>query len=145
MSQVELIQFALVNVNTEQFAVIESVEIDESKMGVQYGSTVSTNYINKAIRSSFKTVFMSGDEPFMIVEGSAHFVIADESWKSCIVDDKGTVELPKDFIAHIISIAVGLTRGILHAKTTDTGYCKYFIPLVNLDDLGIEELTIDPE
>ena len=40
-----------------------------------------------------------------------------------------------NFIRHLSAISIGTARGILHAKTENTAYNKYFLPTININEL----------
>ena len=43
----------------------------------------------------------------------------------------------------MVSIALGTCRGILHAKTENTEYNKYYLPLIDPETFNGEDLVIE--
>ena len=51
------------------------------------------------------------------------------------------VSFPKGFMAHLAVITVGTTRGVLHAKTENSKFNKYFLPTINVNELVKNDIS----
>jgi len=61
----------------------------------------------------------------MIVGVQCNFYITQESLDENLVDNKYI--FPLGFITHLAVIAVGTARGVLHSKTENTPYNRYWL------------------
>ena len=131
------IGFSLNKINTLQFAIIESAFDDKNeKYGIETNLGFGVDTENASVMSSVKFQFEQDNNPFLIIEASCEFNVADEFWTK--FNGKDSVTLPKGFMAHLAMLTVGTTRGILHAKTKDTPFNKFILPTINVSEM-IEE------
>ena len=79
----------------------------------------------------------------MILESTCHFKVEPSDWER--ISDSGSVDVtvPKYVIMNMVSIALGTCRGILHAKTENTEYNKYYLPLIDPETFNGEDLVIE--
>ena len=76
------------------------------------------------------------------MEIGCHFEIIEEHWDSLFNKETKELKLPKALALHLVMLTVGTLRGVLHAKTENTPYNKFFIPTINVNDLVKEDLLI---
>lgn len=130
------INFNLLNVSTTQFAIInEPPQIGENlnvTTNFRFGFDVEKRGIGVFTQFTFLN---STNVPFLLIEGSCHFQIFEKDWDTLINNEKNSITLPKGFAAHLFMLCIGTTRGILHTKTENTEYNKFFIPLFNVTKL----------
>lgn len=69
-----------------------------------------------------------------ILEIANHFQIDENSWKSFEIKD-GKLILPQGFATHLLVFTLGTLRGVLHAKTENTEFNKYFLPTINTTEM----------
>lgn len=79
---------------------------------------------------------------FLILEVVCIFKIADESWNDVFDAAETKVTLPKGFAAHLAAVAVGVARGVLHAKTEQTILNRFMIPLINVAENFTEDIVL---
>ena len=127
--------FALNKITTEQFAVIEDIEINEDTIRLGTSFRFAANENDKLIAVFARFSFDSNDKPFIIIEAGCHFKIVDQSWKEMLDVETNTLIVPKVFLNHFAMLTVGTTRGILHAKTENTCYNKYVLPTINVTEI----------
>lgn len=137
------IAFALLGMSTDQFATISDPTTDEG--GLEISSAIKTDYKERYVGIGLLIKFTSGGDVFLQIESSTHFEIAEESWMLLSADNSQDVTLPKDFLSHLMTIAVGTTRGILHGKTDGTAFNKYFLPLIDVSKLDAVDVVIPKE
>lgn len=136
--------FALIKLSTEQFAMLDSdiksedtdnaIELEtQIKFGIDSTENVFTVY------PFFK--FKKEDTPFLIIETGCHFAIMKEFWDSLISD--GQMTIPKGLVTHFSVIAVGTTRGVLHAKTDGTKFNDYLLPTINLNHIITDDIKLN--
>jgi hypothetical protein len=141
MSESKLpINFAIADVQTVQFAIIEA-GYNESNTDIHLisGFKFGYNETGKTVMASPRFSFEQDGVSFLILEISCVFRIADESWQAMFNSETPSLTLPKGFAAHIAAIAIGAARGVLHAKTEQTPFNKFIIPLIN----AVENITED--
>ena len=136
----ELVKYALIGITTEQFATIS--EPKESEFGLNVSISIKSDYENRGIGLNLSLKFVESESVFMIVETTTHFVIDAEWWDHKSNGGQDNVVLDKDFITHLLTIAIGVTRGVVHAKTENTPFNRYIVPLINVSELGGEDVII---
>lgn len=142
MAMQDSIRFSLVGVTTEQFAKIFEPEVEEN-IELNISITVNSNYLNGAIAVTPKVSFGESEKPFLILESTCHFKVEPSDWER--ISDSGNVDviIPKYVIMNMVSIALGTCRGILHTKTENTEYNKYYLPLIDPETFNGEDLVIE--
>ncbi len=137
------ISFALRNITTEQFALIEDAEVNDSKVKVESNLRFGANKNEKLISTFANFSFNTNDNPFIIIEVGCHFIIKDDSWRDLLDEDSLLLKCPKGFIRHLVVLTVGTVRGVLHAKTEDTNYNKFFLPTINVTEMIKEDVVFN--
>jgi len=136
------IAFAFIGVKTEQFAIIQNDFNNKAPVGgglqVKFGVNVQEN----TVAQFSKFTFEQEGKPIMIIEVSCHFAIEPENFKSINNTELNQVVLPQEFAAHIVTITVGATRGVLHTKVENTIFNQFLIPLVNVTEVVTEDVII---
>ena len=144
MSEVKQISFTLGNIRTEQFAMFEDV-ISSHKGTLEINNTgnvsVGGDPANRIIAISVQSDFKIEEKTAMTIKVVTTFIIEPSSWK--MLKKSNIVTLPKDFVIHLESIALSITRGVLAAKTEGTYFSSYMIPLVDMTDLVKDDVSIN--
>jgi len=142
MSDNKLISFNLLSVSTEQFAIIGDPPQKDEGINVTTKFRFGFDQNNRGIGVFTQFTFSnSSNSPFLLVEGGCHFQIAQSDWDSLKNEENNSIVLPKGFVAHLLMICVGTTRGLLHSKTENTPFNKFFIPLLNVTKLVEKDLV----
>lgn len=143
MENKDQISFGLRQITTEQFAIIESA-FDESKTNFELGTGLRFGFnTDKRIITPLLAINFSQDKnPFLLLEIGCHFEIIEEHWKNLFNTDTLELKLPKELARHLVMLTVGTLRGVLHAKTENTPFNKFFIPTINVNDLVKEDILI---
>jgi hypothetical protein len=139
------IDFSLLGIKTEQFALEEENYSSKGKTGLSTSLQFKFEPSDKQIGvfSTFK--FLQSKKIFVKIEVSCHFKVGDESWNTFIQLDESKLVVPKDFLAHLATITTGTTRGILFSKTEGTIFSKYIIPIINVVDQIEDDASLDLE
>lgn len=137
------IGFALNNITTEQFAVIESAFIKGNAVDLKAGLRFGINKDKKIISILFSTNFIQEKSPFLIIEVGCHFKIINQTWNDFLTEDKTELTAPKGFISHLAMLTIGTARGVLHSKTENTSYNDFLLPTINVADLVKKEVTFN--
>ena len=137
------ISFGLRRITTEQFAVIESA-LDESKDSIEISTALRFGFnIEKRIITPLFTVNFNQDKnPFLLLEIGCHFEIFQEHWDEMYSTEQQEIKLSKGLAMHLVVLCTGTLRGVLHAKTENTPYNKYFLPTINVNELIKEDIII---
>lgn len=127
------IRFKLLTVKTDQYATFEEnfTKGEDIKLGT--GFEFKMNIVKKQVGTFATFSFEQNKEVFLKLQISCHFEIEPESWNECSTDSK--VILPKKFLAHLAMLSVGTARGVLHAKTENTIFNKFCLPLIDVSNL----------
>jgi hypothetical protein len=141
----EIYSFRLNKIKTEQFAVLEeNLNKKNETIHLVSSNTFGANIVEKiiAVRANFK--FLSEQNIFLVLEISCLFMIEDISWKKFhSTDSTNLVVVPKNLATHLLVLTVGTARGILHAKTENTDYNKFFLPVLDVSNLIQEDVVIN--
>jgi hypothetical protein len=143
MENKEQISFILRKISTEQFAIIESA-FDESKENIELGTSLrfGFNTDKRIIIPLLGVNFNQNKSPFLLLEIGCHFEIIEEHWNNLFNSDTKELKLPKGLITHLVMLSIGTLRGVLHAKTENTPFNKFFLPTINVNDLVKEDFLI---
>lgn len=133
------IGFKLLQIKTEQFAILESKVSEKYKL--KTNCQIGLDEKKRVIVWFFEFQFMSGATPFIILKTSSHFEIMEASWKEAL--NKKKVHFEKNFLLHLAVISVGAARGVLVAKTENTKFSSYLLPTIDLTKMITEDLVID--
>jgi len=136
------IKFGLRKITDGQFATVDSVEIHEDSIKLNFGFGFGVNEDLRFVGCNAKFEFLSKDLPFIILNVRCDFEIASDSWESIIDAELKTITLPVSLITHLAVLTVGTARGILHCKTQGTIFNKYFLPTLNVAESLKENIVI---
>lgn len=143
MENKDQISFGLRQITTEQFAIIESA-FDEGKDSIELGTGLRFGFnTDKRIVTPLLAINFSQEKsPFLLLEIGCHFEIIVEHWHNLFNSDTKELKLPKELARHLVMLTIGTLRGVLHAKTENTPFNKFFIPTINVNDLVKDDLVI---
>ncbi len=133
------IQFSIVRVSTEQFAIVEEAFKEGEPINLGTNIRFAVDRSNRVVAVFCQFKFEQKGIPFLKVEVSNHFLIAPGSWKAFLRDDVTTV-IPKGFLVHLGMITVGTARGVLHTKTEGTRFNEFILPTINVVDIVKEDV-----
>jgi hypothetical protein len=143
MESKDQISFGLRKITTEQFAIIESA-FNESEANFELGTGLRFGFsTEKRIVTPLLAInFSQNKNPFLLLEIGCHFEIVEDYWKNLFHSDTFELKLPKDLARHLVMLTVGTLRGVLHAKTENTPFNKFFIPTINVNELVEDDILI---
>ena len=136
-----LINFKLVKIKTDQFAIIEGKEPEEKEFQVDVSFGFKINPENRIISMIGEISYERSENPFIKLNVSCNFQIEEESWKT-IFESDSTFRIPKDFATHLAVVVIGTARGVLHAKLEDTPYNHFFLPTIDLSGTFKDDVVI---
>ena len=135
------ISYRFSKITTQQFAIIEDVYNSEDEVNVKWNLGFNcldgTFIVNGTTRFEFLT---NQNTPFIIVEVKCDFDIITPD--PDMVKNNTIVKLPKVFGINLLSIMIGVTRGIMHAKTENTIFNKYIVPLIKLEEFVTDDISL---
>lgn len=137
------IKYALKGVSIEQFATIFEPQKDNSALNLTV--PIRTNYASHTLGVGANIQFLEDEKPFLVAEVFCHFEIGSDSWRELSSDNTKDVVLPKNFVRMLVAIAISTCRGVLSAKTENTAFAKYLVPLVELGSDAGEDMVIRVE
>ena len=126
--------FKLLKITTVQFAVIENAFVESEPIKLGAGVNYGIDEKNKVITCFVRFQFLINESPFLIIHVKCDFGIEDNAWMSFISTDKKEIKFPIGFVRHLAVLSVGTARGILHSKTENTKFNKYFLPTINVNE-----------
>jgi len=135
--------FALRRISTEQFAIIEDGFTEGKDINLTTQLKFGANAEHKVIVLHANFRFEQDATPFVIVEAAGHFSIEERAWSSFYNEGANNLTVPQGFMCHLAVLVIGTTRGILHAKTENTPFNRFFLPTINVTETIKEDVVID--
>lgn len=134
------IQYTLRGVSIEQFATLFEPASDNTEVNVAI--RIKTNYQEQAIAVGANVQFLEDGKAFLVAEVFCHYLIESNCWKELSEGDTKDVILPKEFVNSLAGIAVSTVRGVLCAKTENTPFSKFYLPLIMVNPKDGEDVKI---
>ena len=136
----EAIKYTLRGVSIEQFATVFEPTGDNIQLNLNI--PIRTNYEERTIAVGANIQFLDRDKLFLVAEVLCHFIIEEDSWNRITDNKTNDAVLPKGLVSNLARIAISTSRGALCAKTENTPYSKFFLPLIEMPEEQAEDLII---
>lgn len=136
----EAIKYTLRGVSIEQFATVFEPTGDNIQLNLNI--PIRTNYEERTIAVGANIQFLDRDKLFLVAEVLCHFIIEEDSWNRITDNKTNDAVLPKGLVSNLARIAISTSRGALCAKTENTPYSKFFLPLIEMPEEQGEDLII---
>lgn len=136
--------FNLVNVQTEQFALFEENKgTSMDSYSISTDIEIGLSEPEKGVQMLLGITMLQKNKPHIKIEVSCDFVIEEKTWDSFCNENE--ILLPAGFMRHLAKISIGTVRGILHARTRNTAFSDFMLPLLNVGKLVAEDIrfTLD--
>lgn len=146
MSQEETIPFRLAAIHTLEFATFEDhLDYCKDKNELEGGLRAGMNYAiddeHASIECSFKAEILLFKEVIIVIEVACEFDIEPNAWNAMRQDSQFIIS--KGLARHLGVITVGTTRGVLHAKTDNTPFNKFYLPTVSVAEMVLEDVDFE--
>ncbi|MBU0558687.1 MAG: hypothetical protein KKG93_03750 [Bacteroidetes bacterium] len=143
MNDAKTLKFNLIKVSTEQFAILGDPPCKEEEINLAFGIKFGVNPQSRGLLVLTQFRFEdSKKSAFLLIECGCHFEIIEPDWNSILDIEHKKLTLPKGFASHLVMLAVGTTRGVLHAKTENTSLNVFNIPLINVANQVPSDIVI---
>jgi hypothetical protein len=76
-------------------------------------------------------------------EAAGHFSIEEKGWAAFYNQEANNITVPQRFMCHLAVLVIGTTRGILHVKTENTPFNRFFVPTINVTETIREDVVIE--
>lgn len=130
----DYIDFRLVSIKTEQFALLdEKLDKESTKYNLTSTLEFKVSSESKVVGVFLTFSFFQKKDSILKIQTSCNFQLEDDSWQNLVLDNK--IQLPITFLRHITMLSVGTTRGILHEKTSGTFFNRFILPAINVNEL----------
>jgi len=139
MSGAKDIGFSLKKITTEQFAIIEKAYTKGNEVLFITDIEFGIDREKRQVGASIEIRFTQNDAPFLLLETLVMFGIHENAWDTFVKKQEQKIIIPKGFLTHLAMIAVGTTRGVLHAKTENSTFNRFIVPTINV----AERITVD--
>ena len=136
----EAIKYTLRGVSIEQFATVFEPTGDNIQLNLNI--PIRTNYEERTIAVGANIQFLDQNKLFLVAEVLCHFIIEEDSWNRITDNKTRDAVLPKGMVSNLARIAISTSRGALCAKTENTPYSKFFLPLIEMPEEQGEDLII---
>ncbi len=128
------ISFALIKIVTEQFAILNEYFKEGNETNLNTKLSFGIDEATKTLLVSALVRFEQNNNPFLVLEISCYFLIKPETWTLFTEENKKTI-FPKFFLEHLLVVTIGALRGILHAKTENTAFNTFILPMLAVNKL----------
>lgn len=135
-----MIQFRMIRINTEQFAILEKDLRKEETYSLETAIAFAVDSKEHIVANRMKIEIKTKDQLVALLELVCLFEIHPESWNEILQVDK--IVVPKDTLSHLAVHTVGTARGILHCKTEGTPFNTMILPPLNLVEMITEDLSV---
>jgi hypothetical protein len=133
------IEFQLIKTENKQFVCFpEKVTQGSLNINTTFQFGVANDRSN--IKCDLLLKFNQGEELVLLCEIICYFSVKPESWDEMKTDNGYSV--PVFFLQHMANVVVGLTRGVIFAKSEGTVFQSHVIPLMNLTEIIKEDYKI---
>ncbi len=133
-------KYSLRGVSIEQFATPSEPSGDNIQLNLNV--PIRTNYQERTIAVGANIQFLENDKIFLIAEVMCHFIIDESYWNELTDDCSKDAVLPKSLVKDLVRIAISTSRGALCAKTENTPYSKFYLPIIELQEEQEEDVVI---
>lgn len=122
---------ALRGVTIEQFATLfEPSSSDRIELNLSI--PVKTNYEERTFAVGANIRYLEEGKPFMVAEVFCHYIVEKECWDKLSKSSSKDVVIPRKLMENLTRITIGTLRGVICARTENTAYSKYFLPLLEI-------------
>ena len=96
--------------------------------------SIPTGIGTKSCGSTIKTTGIKLNTNVLVTKSTERclFQISPDSRSELLQETGKKIVMPNGFINHLTTLTVGTTRGILHSKTENTPFNRFFIPTINV-------------
>lgn len=136
----DVVNFSLKHIRTEQFAIFPENVNSAENLALSTELNFGLDKEKRIMQVRVKVVFENDGHPFILLEVACFFEIIPDSFASFIINQEGKLVIPCGLVKHFCVLAVGTTRGVLHAKTENTEYNKFLLPTINVNSMIKEDL-----
>lgn len=136
--------FRLRNIKTDQFATVGTAP-QEGEIEVTAGIDFAVDTANHFVSCSTRFEFLSAGDQFIVLQVSCEFKIGPDTWSSRVHSTNNRLTFESAFMQHLGVVTVGTARGVLHAKTEDSDFNKFYLPTVNVTQLVPEDISFPLE
>jgi hypothetical protein len=142
MTEESKIGFKLIKITTEEFAVFEDDFKESSTIEIKTDLQFGIEQSNRSLGVFPAFTFLNNGMPFIKIKVGCHFKVNEAGWDSYLDNSNKKIIFPTSLIQHLVFLSIGTTRGVLHCKTENTEFNKYFLPTININKLIYKDLEI---
>jgi len=135
--------FTLRGVETKQFAVFPDLYKDSDEVMLLQKFDYGANQIDRMIGVFAEFRFTQNDIPFLSIQVLCHFEIEHDAWIEMINEENTAINVKPNLLGHLVMLAIGTTRGVLHAKTENKLFNQYLLPTLNVNDIVTEPTILE--
>ncbi|MHA6697370.1 hypothetical protein [Chryseobacterium sp. A301] len=136
------IDFQLIKIENPEFAILEPSYDDVKRIKVNTALRFSISDPHNMITCQVIIEYISHDSKKLLkLQTDNHFKVKPNDWAKFKTENM--ITLPKGFLAHLATISVGNTRGVLFSKSENTFYNRFLLPLINVVEMIPEDEIIE--
>jgi hypothetical protein len=141
MADNQQLRYAWYKIITDEFALTEQRN-DPSQPG-QMGIDLDFNYVEDHLVSvRAKCLFYQNEKLLLVIAVSCIFGIYPEDWIKLYNSNTQFLTLSIPFAQHLAAQTIGVTRGVLHARTENQPLNSIIIPPIDLEALVMNTIIM---
>jgi len=126
--------FAIANIKTTEFAILEENFDQEIDNEFSTGFRVAANTEEKFIAVKFDVQFKSQKKTVIKLAVECAFEIDENDFSNFQNKENNELNIPGALCRHLAVITVGTSRGILHEKLNETNFDDIILPSINVTE-----------
>lgn len=127
------VRYSFLSILTEQFALFPQQFENVKEFDIRVHQNIGYNVDTTSIAVQIRFELVQDNNIVALIQSMCSFGIEPKSWANLF--DNNSIVLPRDFVIHIVSLTIGATRGIFHAKTEGTVFNGFILPPIDLSEL----------
>lgn len=133
------ITLRIIDIKTHQWAVFPEHFDRQKPMDVKPSIEFRVDADQKLIGVLINIEYEQNKVAFAKVQNECIFDVNEKNWEPLIKDEK--LVIPGAILERLLSIAIGTTRGVVHAKSSDTEIGAMLTPIVPLQG-GMKDMEM---
>tara|TARA_R110002124_G_scaffold188267_1_gene355428 strand:+ start:2117 stop:2542 length:426 start_codon:yes stop_codon:yes gene_type:complete len=131
------VPFQISQVSVDQFATFPLPITESKQVNFDMNMSLSINDEKRVVYCSFNVTMKLEGETIITILVTCGYSIESKSWEAFASQSKtnNDVPIPFKFMKDIADQTLATVRGVLYAKTENTKYSTFLIPIFDLKDL----------
>lgn len=135
------IPYRIERIETSQFAIFPDKVVNGEDVSIEVNMNFSVSNNLTPLKSVTNVRYIQNDNLLMVLEINCFFAISEDGQEAI----KKNGKIPVDFLRYMGTFAIGIARGVIHARTEGTVLSPVVLPPINLNDTIDKDIVIKKE